>query len=415
VPFWVSKPSPFAVGEGMTPPYAAPRIVWPSSGERSANGFLVQAFSVERMEEHIDDWRDLTARALEPNAFFEPAFALPAARHFHAKSRPLFVTVWKEMGEGKRKRLMALCPISPTRGFLARAWLHKQAALATPLVDRDNAVSALKELFAWFEQNLQGASGILFPKIPQTGPTYAALMSAARAAGRETRLLESHERAVLLHGESADEAFRRAGGAKMISELRRRRRRLEELGRVEYNRVSSPDEVRVALEEFLTLEASGWKRDRGALLMEPSLATFVRGSMRLLAREGKVQIHRLSLNGRPVAMGIVLESAGRAYFWKIAYDESFRSQAPGLQLSYEVTKTQTARRDIDLTDSCAIADHPMVNRIWPERLVICDLVVQLRPERPRYFANACRTESARREIRALAKRAANRLLGRKSS
>jgi hypothetical protein len=271
------------------------------------------------------------------------------------------------------------------------------------------------ELLAWFERNLQGASGIVFPKIVQSGPTFAALAAVARASGRGTRILESYERAVLTHGESADDAFRRAGNNKTLPELRRRRRRLEELGRVEYKRFTSPDEVRRAIEEFLTLEASGWKRDRGALLMEPALATFVRSSMRLLAREGKCQIHRLSLDGRPLAMGIVLESGGRSYFWKIAYDEEFRSQAPGLELAYEITKAQTSRGDIDMTDSCAIANHPMINKIWPDRLVICDLVVQLRAEQPHFFANACRTESARREIRALAKRAATRLLKRRSS
>jgi CelD/BcsL family acetyltransferase involved in cellulose biosynthesis len=305
--------------------------------------------------------------------------------------------------------------MAPPGGPLARAWLHKQAALATPLVDRENAHAALEKMFAWFEQNLPAAAGVVFPKIAQSGPTFAALTAAAQRSGRKTHILESYERAVLSHGQSADEAFRRAGDRKTLAELRRRRRRLEELGRLEHKRLTSPDDVRRATEAFLALEASGWKRGRGAFLSEPSLSTFLRSATRLLAREGKCQIHELTLDGRPIAMGIVLESAGRSYFWKIAFDEEFRSQAPGVELAYDVAKAQTARGDLDMTDSCAIPDHPMINRIWPDRLAICDLVVQSRLERPHSFAAACRAETARRDIRALAKRAAIKLLKRRSS
>ena len=358
-------------------------------------------------------------RALEPNAFYEPAFALSAARHFAVKSRPLFLAVWSPPTNGEEGRLICLCPITPPANLLgdglAHAWLHKQAALSTPLLDRKHAVAALEALLAWFESDLSGVSGFVFSRIAQDGPTFAALKAAALATGRRLRILDSFERAVLSHGQSADEAFRRAGNSKTLPELRRRRRRLDEFGHVEHKRLSSPDEVRRGTEEFLTLEASGWKRGKGALLSEPSLTTFIRSATRLLAREGKCQIHKLTLDGRPIAMGIVLESAGRSYFWKIAFDEELRSQAPGVELAYEVTKAQTERNDLDLTNSCAIPNHPMINRIWPDRIRICDVVVQTRVERLQSFTNACRTESARRSIRDLAKRAAIRLTKRKVS
>mgnify|MGYP000884397543 CR=1 FL=1 len=41
---------------------------------------------------------------------------------------------------------------------------------------------------------------------------------------------------------------------------------------------AAPDDVKQSTEEFLTLEASGWKRNRGAFLSEPALATFLRSA-----------------------------------------------------------------------------------------------------------------------------------------
>lgn len=67
-------------------------------------------------------------RALEPNAFYEPAFALSAARCLPAKSRPLFLTVWGPAGNGEEMRLICLCPITPPASLLGdglvRAWLR---------------------------------------------------------------------------------------------------------------------------------------------------------------------------------------------------------------------------------------------------------------------------------------------------
>ncbi len=50
-----------------------------------ADRYAVNSFAVEwrwfaELVPIADDWRDLAARALEPNVFYEPAFALAAAR-----------------------------------------------------------------------------------------------------------------------------------------------------------------------------------------------------------------------------------------------------------------------------------------------------------------------------------------------
>jgi hypothetical protein len=66
-----------------------------------------------------------------------------------------------------------------------------------------------------------------------------------------------------------------------------------------------------------------------------------------------------------------------------------------------------------MTDSCAIANHPMIDRFWPDRVAICDVAVQTRGAVA--FDAACRFDALRRGLRALVKRLFLRVLGRKES
>lgn len=413
-PFWITA------SLGLTPFGPLARAAAPARPAviefaRERFGYQVESLDVEEMNDDLEAWADLSARALEPNAFFEAGFALSAARHFPLKARPQFVAVWKR--EHGARRLLALCPTVPASALLgdglAQIWLHKQAALATPLVDRGEAVPALEAYLDWLERETGGA-GALFPKIPKNGPTLAALCEAARRSGRAVETIEEHERAALYPGSSTDELWTRAASRKGLKEVQRRQRRLEEMGEVQFHQARRREEIRKATEDFLALEAAGWKGERGAFLSHPSLSTFVRSSTRLLAREGKCQIFSLTLSGKPIAMAIVIESQGRAFFWKIAYDEAYRSQAPGVQLVYLLTKAQLAKGGVDMTDSCAIANHPMIDNVWPDRLAMCDVAVQLRRAPAFAFDDACRKERRRRKLRNLAKEAV-RLLGRKMS
>ena len=204
-----------------------------------------------------------------------------------------------------------------------------------------------------------------------------AITATARASGRDVETLCAFERAALYAGSDADALARRGASNHALRELYRRRRRLEERGAVAFSVISDPRDIERALEEFLALEASGWKASRGALLRDGELACFAREATRQMARGRQCTIARLALDGAPIAMGILFQSGDRAYFWKIAFDERFRAFAPGVDLVHRLTGALTNRNDIALTNSCAIANHPMIDRFWPDRFGVCDVAVAL--------------------------------------
>ena len=428
VPSWFGprQPEP-ALGEvvvGLRPAMTGPdtrRSTPGQNGWRYAspeNRILVEAVSYQTAAIHHLAWNDLTQRLIEPNVFLDPCFVLPAVQHFPLARRPAFLLVWDETG-GERDRLIGLCPlVLPRHRFsrFATAWLHDQASLGTPLIDRSRAIETLDLMLDWLHREYGHLAGLMLPRLRQDGPVMALLRTRAILTGRQLRLYDSHERAMLSSGEQGANAFNHGLSSKKIKELRRQRRRLEANGKLAFRTATTPGDVRVATEHFLSLEAAGWKGRRGtSLLADPALTTFTRTMSRLLAREGKCRVCTLELNGKPVAAGVVLESGGYAYLWKIAYDESLAIHSPGVQFVLDISRLLIADEQIIFTDSCAIPNHPMIDHVWRERLGVADALIATGTGHGRSFALGAFAETARRRLRQQAKAVFYRLTGRKAS
>jgi CelD/BcsL family acetyltransferase involved in cellulose biosynthesis len=382
--FWTERPAPLWLNTPAEAEAAARErrssAATASRLPQSANlPFLIETFGFDTAAELGEAWADLISRALEPNVFMEPGFALAAAQHLARADRPTFVAAWEARNGDARGRLVALWAIVlPGRLFgsrVATLWCHKQAALGVPLIDAGCAEQVVAAVFTWLADAYPRLGVLVFPKLTRSGPTFARVLGHALDCGLEWRLLAQHERAVLLaNGAGVNLSKERR------EKLQRRRRQLEKHGNVCLCSTRDAADIRDATEAFLALEESGWKgMRRTALLCDSSHAAFARTMTRLMAREDKCRIDALTLDERPIAMSIMLKSRDRAFIWKVAYDEAFAAQSPGVQLALEVTRMQQSDEACRLTDSCAVADHPMIDRLWPDRLPIVDLALPLFP------------------------------------
>lgn len=348
---------------------------------------------------------DLCARALEPNVFLEPAFALPLLQHIGHAKRPRFLLVWEENGPASFGRLLGLFPLAfGGLDGIARGFAHKQTSSGTPLVDKARAAETLEAMLDWLAGSEHRIDALVFTGIAKDAPFHQALCRACEDTGRRLVNLGEHKRAILRRPDGTRRDALCFASAKRRKERARQFRRLSEAGARTYVSARTPAEVAVATERFLALEQRGWKGARGtALLAEPSLATFTRTMTRLMAHEGKCRIDSIDIDGKPVAMGIVFTVADHAYFWKTAFDETYASLSPGVQFATELTKLQLADLTISSTDSCAIADHPMIDRLWPDRLMITDLILAIAPADTWRFARSLGIETLRRRLRQTAK------------
>jgi CelD/BcsL family acetyltransferase involved in cellulose biosynthesis len=369
------------------------------------DSFVVEWCALSQLRAIADDWRELAARALSPNVFYEPAFALAAAPVFGRDVGA--VLVWS--GTSPR-RLLGFFPARiETRRYGVKlpvlvGWTHPFAPLGTPLVERDAAEPVIAAWLAYLAGNADLPGLLLLPFVPQDGPFGAALAAILQRARMPAAGFNRHCRALLApqEAERAD-YLQLALSSRRLKELRRIGRRLGELGALLFAATTEAPALDAALEDFLTLEASGWKGAAGtAALGDDAVYDFVSTAVQALAQESKVVINRILVDGSAIAAAITLRSADCAWFWKIAYDERYARYSPGVLLTIALTENLLDNAALSRADSCASADHPMIDRIWRERLPLCDLLIALRPQAP--FARAQRLERLRGAAIAAARR-----------
>jgi CelD/BcsL family acetyltransferase involved in cellulose biosynthesis len=210
-------------------------------------------------------------------------------------------------------------------------------------------------------------------------------------------------------GARSDYLERTIGGKKR-KELRRQRKRLADEGIVTRSATRDPAAIGQALSDFLKLEAGGWKGRAGtAASADRNVRDFMATAIAALAAEGKASIESLSVGSQPIASTIVLRSGANAWCWKIAYDERFAKASPGVQLVADLTQMLLDDATFAHADSCATADHPMIDHIWRERLPLADRLIAVRPDAAASFALARAFERLRRAAIDAAKAASNAL------
>jgi CelD/BcsL family acetyltransferase involved in cellulose biosynthesis len=113
-------------------------------------------------------------------------------------------------------------------------------------------------------------------------------------------------------------------------ELRRRRRRLEEVGPVELETIRDRAGLERTFDELLVLEDSGWKAARGtAIASQPETREFYREVATWAADRGLLMLFFLTVGGRRIAVDLCLEAAGVRYMLKGGFDPEFASVSPG--------------------------------------------------------------------------------------
>jgi CelD/BcsL family acetyltransferase involved in cellulose biosynthesis len=352
------------------------------------------------------EWRELAARALEPNVFYEPAFALAAAPVFGHDVGVLLV--WS--GAAGPRKLLGFFPARiETRRYgiklpLLIGWSFPYAPFGVPLIEREAAEPVIAAALAHLAgaDNLPGL--LLLPFISDSGPFATALQAIMHRAQMPAADFNRHRRALLAPDADRAHYLGRALSARRHKELRRISRRLADQGALMFSVATAPPDVSAAVDDFLAVEAGGWKGRAGTAAMgDEALGRFLHTAMAGLAADGKVAVNRILLDGEPIAAAIRLRSGRAAWFWKIAYDESFARFSPGVLLTLALTEELLDDGAIAHADSCATADHPMIDHIWRERLPLCDRLIGARPQAP--FSSARYLEAMRSAAIAHAKAA----------
>lgn len=325
----------------------------------------------------------LSNRAIEPNVFFSGRFLAPAIPRLD--ERQVRIAIVRDENNNKmRSRL--LMPYSIEKpGFsigpaILRVWSNPFGPLGTPLLDAEEAAETIDNfLEALTAPQAKLPSVLVLPDLRLNG-RFAQLLKAV-AISRDLPVTTANpvQRPFLESYEDGETYLANSISKGHLRDLRRQFRRLADQGRLVHNVARQPTEIRHRLEEFLALEASGWKgRKRSAMVMDRYHAAFAREAVNNLAEADAARIHTLDFNGQAIASLIVFIMGGEAYTWKTAYDERYARYSPGKLLMADVTEWNLDDANIMRSDSCAVPDHPIMSRFWSEREDMGTLVIGLK-------------------------------------
>ena len=323
-------------------------------------------------------WASLAQDAAEANAFYAPDMLCAALDHLTGQPD---IRLIESYGSGE---LIGLLPVVVTsrHGRLpipcVGNWMHEHCFFGAPLIRKGQEIPAWRGFLAQLDA-AHWASGFLYLQgLDAAGANAAALEALCVEQRRGRHEVHRYERAMLRSGLGADQYWETHVRAKKRKEIRRLQKRLAEIGMVEQHLLTSRADLPHWCADFLALEASGWKgREGTALACRAGDAAFFRSSCAAAFDAGRLHMLRIDLDGRAIAMLANFRHASGAFSFKIAFDEEMGRFSPGVLI--EIANLHAVQKDpaIDWMDSCAAADHPMIDSLWAERRTIVQYRIAL--------------------------------------
>jgi CelD/BcsL family acetyltransferase involved in cellulose biosynthesis len=375
----------------------------------TAPGVSVEIACAGRLADIRADWTDLLRRTAEPNVFMDPAL-IGVAHDADPEGGYRALLAWKNAGGHELLTGIWTFAIGrPRRSVLPMQVMRMPAFahgyLATPVIDRDCLDETLDSMLDGIAASSVLPNIMALDTMGTDGPTYEALLRVLAARGSGPCVFEQVQRPKLASDADGKAYLEKALSGSSRKKLRQHRRKLSEKGSLASSIATEPQAVRQAVEEFLAMEASGWKGRQGtALASNEADASFMRGAVSALAEHGCATVHSIHLDGKPVSMQIVARAGAVAFTWKTAYDEAFHDFSPGMLLLEDYTAAFLADKSIGFVDSCSFDDTGFMSA-WQERQSVADIWIDARRGGSLEFRALSGLQKSYRDVRAAAKAA----------
>ncbi len=324
-------------------------------------------------------WQDLADNSAEANVFYEPWMLLPALEAFASGEQLLFVLVLDgdPHGPPEEARLCGFFPLQRRRLHrrlplhVLGLWQYLHCYLCTPLVRADCVRATLDALFDWLRSDPRGAALMEFNQLTAAGPCSTALLACSRERENPTVVTDSWERALFEPRGDGDTYIRSVLSGKKRRSVERRARRLAETESIAYEALTASGDVVEWADEFLRLEAAGWKgKDGTALACDPANRRFFHAILGGAFARGRLLLCTLRAAGRPIAFRCSFLAGEGAFAFKMTYDEQYGGHSPGTLLELDHVRRLHALPELRWMDSCTGTDNSMMNDLWPGRRAI---------------------------------------------
>lgn len=325
-------------------------------------------------------WEDLIGRAREASFF----------------SSWEWMAAWLESFQGERPLAMLLARSGSTLvgilpllgGYRRWAWgrsgleaaMNEQSPNGSLLYDGDPA--PVLKAFLDHLSRTRGPAALNLPLFPAGSPAVTALRGIAAAS--RFKVFERPSRcSTRILVQTSWDGYLATRSKHTQKEWRRKRRRLDQAGRVETRTVTTREELPSALKEVLEIECHSWKHETGTSFQrEAGVEHFYSRLAALCADRGWLRLSLLYLDGRPAAHCFGVVHGNEFLALKTSFDRELASLSPGLALMLCVSE-QAFRDGLAAVDLLGDPDRwktEMANEqrphvdlcVFPRGLVECE-------------------------------------------
>ncbi|MCR9138484.1 MAG: GNAT family N-acetyltransferase [Alphaproteobacteria bacterium] len=243
------------------------------------------------------------------------------------------ITVWQS------RDLALLCPLAVTRHgpFKIARWLGDPLTqYGNVLVSPDARGEPVVDLF-WRELKATGEFDLALLRFVREDSTIAAMlerhaveMSREQAASVDLTQFENFQ--------GFEDWFKSRHKKNSIRNWRRKRRRLEEQGKIELKRIEPGQDARRSIPEVLELKAQ-WVKKSGLVdstFSRPECTALLSNLADDAASNSECMLFALTLDGRPIAYDLGFVSFGRYVSHVGAFHPDFGQFNPGHVLTHEI-------------------------------------------------------------------------------
>jgi CelD/BcsL family acetyltransferase involved in cellulose biosynthesis len=218
--------------------------------------------------------------------------------------------------------------------------------------------------------------GLEAPVLLRNLPTDHPVTQALLATTTQVKVLHQWQRAGLLLNGSFENWLQNNFDQKRRKELKRLRARLSEQGKLESISFQAGDHLAPFIDAFLQLEAQGWKGKRGtAIANDPAIAATLKAGLHAMHAGNRLKFWQINFDDAPIASLFALVDDGEVTLGKIAYAEAYSKYSPGVLIILDATQELLTSGIHVRADSNALPDHPMIDRLWRDRITCQDMLL----------------------------------------
>jgi CelD/BcsL family acetyltransferase involved in cellulose biosynthesis len=288
------------------------------------------------LDKFVGEWNELSDNAVEDQPFFRPAWVQAYLRAFEPQARVLLITA------RLNGLLVLILPLIEELASFKKIPVRRLRVPVNYCASRFDAVrrsgpEGEKAIEATWEYlcKLKSWDLLLFRDALE-GSTVGLIADCAQKKGFRIHRVPDRP-SPFIPVPSGPAGFAKIPpNSKLRSQLKQARSRIQALGQLRFSCSTRADQS--ALERFYRLELRGWKgnSERGLAVLKTGTQGFYDEVARSAAQHGSFTLYSLELNDNLIAAHFSLTSQVRCYSPRVAYDEHFKSFAPGHLIVSEI-------------------------------------------------------------------------------